>query len=79
MRMRPGPIWTWSFGKGFPQVITKVTVPARGSVEYLDRWGGSDDGGMVVGPGVYTLRAVLPVMEGPVPPGSESVRFRVTM
>jgi hypothetical protein len=73
-RLRPTPIWSWSFGKGFADVLTELTIPAGGEVVFHERWNGKTNEGSVVGEGVYHVTALVTVLP-PIP--SRIVRLEV--
>jgi hypothetical protein len=66
--MRPGWDWRWSDGKGFPQVLTDVTIPAEGRVEYTESWDGRIAPVGRMDRGMYTIQATLMLPDRPMSP-----------
>jgi hypothetical protein len=73
--MMPGWDWRWSDGKAFPLVLTDVTIPAEGRVEYVERWDGTVRSGMPLRPGIYTVQGMLMLPDRPM---SAPVTIEVT-
>ncbi len=57
--MRPTPIWSWSYGRGFTDQPTTLTIPAGERIRFVERWDGKTNEGTVVAPGDYTVVGVL--------------------
>jgi hypothetical protein len=75
MTMMPGWDWRWSEGKGFPAVVTPLTIPAEGRIEFSEPWDGRLTSGRVLRPGTYTMQAMLMLLDRPMTP---TVEIQVT-
>lgn len=75
MRMRPGPMWTWSRGRLFDPNPVDRTIQPHGQLEFVEQWDCEDFSGMSVHAGWYEVHAVLTVPGLPV---GGRVRVEVT-
>lgn len=73
--MMPGWDWRWSDGKAFPTVVTHLTIPAEGRIEYAEPWDGRLTSGRLLRVGTYTMQATLMLPDRPVTP---TVEIQVT-
>lgn len=55
----PEPIWSWSHGEGFTDFPTVLVIEPRERIEFVELWDGEANDDVVVGPGIYHVRAVL--------------------
>jgi hypothetical protein len=61
MRMRPGPMWTWSRGRVLDPDPVDRTIPPHDRLEFVEHWECTDSEGVRVHPGWYEVSAVLTV------------------
>lgn len=65
MTMMPGWDWIWSSLKDFPAVMTELTIPPGGRLEYSEPWNGRIAPDHRMRPGVYPMQAVLMLPDRP--------------
>ncbi|MBI4576816.1 MAG: hypothetical protein HY722_11185 [Planctomycetes bacterium] len=69
--------WRYSAGRAFPQVITRITVPAGGRHELSGSWPMVDARGLPMAAGDYDVEASLVHVAGPAVPALVPVRLTV--
>lgn len=52
-------LWRWSRGRAFTQALTSLTLQARETRSFTERWDQRSNAGSLVAPGTYTVTGVL--------------------